>query len=288
MKKKSRSVLIISIILVLFSVSFFAKSRISLAATISGVRLAQFQEQITKIRAQIQEIKTLIEIKNLKKEIDEKEDLMEKVRMYGLTLHQTIPDIILQGLYPFKVVEESSTTTTATDTVATTTLAEASTTASSTEEVASEATTTELITTGGGLGEGIIPVPELEPEPEPEPPPVVCTSVPSGTITYSVSTKANPKMTQVVISPLDVEKFSSQAVRATIQETNDNPITNVSGTAFLDNVSIPFTLYLISGTETSGTWQGSWVNSDSYCKTYMMRITATSASGQSNVELSFK
>ncbi|MFA4998421.1 MAG: hypothetical protein WC514_00105 [Candidatus Paceibacterota bacterium] len=286
MEKKSRPVLVVSIILILFSVLFLTKDQISLAATVSGAKLLQLQEQIAKIRIQIEEIKIGIEIKSLKKEIAEKEDLMERVRMYGLTLHQTIPDIILDGLYPFKVAEELATTT-ATTTEATTTSAEATTTASTTEEVASGATTTEIVTTGGGLGEDTTPV-VSEPEPEPEPPPVICNPVASGTRTYSVSTKANPKMTQVVINPLDVAKFSSQTVRVSIQETNEASITEVSGIAFLDNNSFPFSFSLVSGTDINGTWQGSWTNLDTYCNTYMLRITATSASGESSVELAFK
>lgn len=288
MKKKFRPVLVVSIILVLLSVSFFAKSQISLAATISGVRLAQLQEQITKIRAQIEEIKISIEIKNLKKEIAEKEELMEKVRMYGLTLHQTIPDIILKGLYPFKIAEESATTT-ATTTDAETTLAEATTTASSTEGAAdSGTTTTEVVTTGGGLGGDTTPASVPEPEPEPEPPAVVCSPVASGARTYTGTTKTNPKITQVRIDPLDVQKFAYQTVSVSIQDMNENSVTEVSGTAITDNNTFPFSLSLISGTDINGTWQGSWLNLDTYCQNYMLIIVATSASGQSRVELAFK
>ncbi len=250
--------------------------------------MAQFQEQITKIRSQIEEIKILIEIKDLKKEIAEKESLMEKVRMYGLTLHQTIPDIILKGLYPFKVAEESATTT-ATTTDATTTSAETiAGEASSTEGVAagSEATTTEIVTAGGGFGEGATPA--SAPDPEPEPPPAVCNPVASGVRTYTGTTKTNPKITQVRIDPLDVQKFAYQTVSVNIQDMNENSVTEVSGTAITDNNSFPFSLSLVSGTDINGTWQGSWLNLDTYCQIYMLKIIATSESGQSKVEIAFK
>jgi type II secretion system protein G len=110
----------------------------------------------------------------------------------------------------------------------------------------------------------------------------------SGAQTYSVSTKDNPKITQVVIDPLDVQKFATQTVSVKIQETNEKPITEVTGKALTDNSTYPFSLSLINGTSTDGTWQGSWYNQDSYCQNYMLIINATSESGTSKVELTFR
>ena len=110
----------------------------------------------------------------------------------------------------------------------------------------------------------------------------------SGEQPYAVSTKDNPRITQVVLNPLDVNKFASQTVSVKIQETNEKPITEVTGKALTDSMSFPFTLSLIDGTDTNGTWQGSWFNEDSYCQNYMLIITATSESGQSKVELAFR
>jgi len=142
------------------------------------------------------------------------------------------------------------------------------------------------------------PEPEPEPESEPELPPeeeatpsepIVCDPpLASGEQTFSVTTPDNPRMTQVVINPLDVDKFASQTVSVEIQETAGYPITEVTGQARTNNISFPFSLSLISGTDIDGTWQGSWYNEDEYCQNYMLIITATSQSGTSEVELAFR
>ena len=160
--------------------------------------------------------------------------------------------------------------------------------------VASSGTTLIAFEAAPPPGEGEEPPPP-PPEEEPPPPPpgegekIVCDPpVAPGVQTYAVSTKDNPKITQVVINPLDVQKYASSTVSVKIQETNEKPITEVTGKALTDSMSFPFPLSLIDGTNTNGTWQGSWFNEDSYCQNYMLIITATSESGQSKVELTFK
>ncbi len=139
---------------------------------------------------------------------------------------------------------------------------------------------------GEGGEEG---TPGPTPGPAPGPGPVQCDPpLASGEQTYAVSTKDNPKITQVVINPLNVNKFASQTVSAKIQETNGKPITGVTGKALTNNMSFPFSLSLVNGTSTDGTWQGSWFNQDTYCQNYMLIITATSESGTSKVELAFR
>jgi len=134
-----------------------------------------------------------------------------------------------------------------------------------------------------------VPPPEEEVPPPGEGEPIVCDPpLAPGAQTYAVSTKDNPKITQVVIEPLDVNKFASQTVSVKIQETNEKPITEVTGKALTDSMSFPFPLSLIDGTNTNGTWQGSWFNEDTYCQNYMLIVTATSESGTSKVELTFK
>lgn len=142
------------------------------------------------------------------------------------------------------------------------------------------------------------PEPEPEPESEPELPPeeeatpsepIVCDPpLASGEQTFSVTTPDNPRMTQVVINPFDVDKFASQTVSVEIQETAGYPIFEVTGQAQTDSMSFPFSLSLISGTDIDGTWQGSWYNEDEYCQNYMLIITATGQSGTSIVELAFR
>lgn len=113
-------------------------------------------------------------------------------------------------------------------------------------------------------------------------------AIASGAQTYTVTTKDNPRTTQVVIDPLDVQKNATQTASVKIQETNGKPIAQVTGEAITDSKSFDFSLSLIDGTDTNGTWQGSWLNQDTYCQNYMLIITATSESGQSNVDLAFR
>jgi len=119
--------------------------------------------------------------------------------------------------------------------------------------------------------------------------PEVCSdSVPSGKQVYFVRTQNQPQIMQIDINPLDVEFGKTQTVTVKIRDTNNNPITQVTGKALLDNGTQSFSLILIDGTDLNGTWEGSWVLQDTYCTTYMLIITATSATGTSKVELAFK
>ena len=114
---------------------------------------------------------------------------------------------------------------------------------------------------------------------------LACGSLASGLQTYFVRTSTMPQIMQVDVNPLDVQSGASQTVSVKIRDTNNNPITAVSGTVNIDTTSANFTLTLSAGTDVNGTWQGSWTRSGTICTTYNMRIQATSASGQSTVDL---
>jgi LysM repeat protein len=132
------------------------------------------------------------------------------------------------------------------------------------------------------------PSPPSPPPPPPSPPPPSCQGqYPSGAQTYTGTTKTLPKIYQIVVDPLDVEYLASQTVKTSVK-ANGNPITSVSGSAITDSKTVNFTLNLISGSETDGVWQGSWVLQDSICQNYQIAITATSDSGTSKVVLTFK
>ncbi len=92
----------------------------------------------------------------------------------------------------------------------------------------------------------------------------------------------------MVINPLDVNKYAWQEVKTSIRETEGQPITEVAGEVRTNEMSFPFSLSLIEGTDIDGTWQGFWYNKDEYCQNYMLITTATSESGQSKVELAFR
>jgi len=110
----------------------------------------------------------------------------------------------------------------------------------------------------------------------------------SGKQTYYVRTQNQPQIMQIDIDPLDAKIGETQTVTAKIRDTNGNPITSVTGTAKTDNGSFSFFLSLVEGTDLNGTWQGSWVLEDTNCLTFMLTITAESASGQSKVDLAFR
>ncbi len=145
---------------------------------------------------------------------------------------------------------------------------------------------------GGLASAGTSTLIAFEPPPPPPPPGeelIVCDPpILPGEHSLSISTKNNPKMKKVFINPLNVNKFASSTVSVEIWETAGQPITEVKGEAQTNNMSFPFSLELDKGSDTNGTWQGSWHNEDEYCQNYMLIITATSASGSSKVELSFK
>jgi hypothetical protein len=179
------------------------------------------------------------------------------------TIRQKVEDIIFNGLYSFNNSQEP-------------------TPKAATSSVITKATTTiTTATTTAGL-------PGATNTPKSGSKSITCSPVPSGAQTYNVSTKDNPKITQVIINPLDVKKLARQTVNVNIQELNNKQITVVSGVAVTDNKSVTFSLSLISGTNTNGTWQGSWLNQDSYCHNYKLSITAKSESDQSSVVLTFK
>ena len=151
----------------------------------------------------------------------------------------------------------------------------------------SEATTTQATTTQPTSTE--ITLPPSPPPPPPSGPPLSCQDqYASGAQTYSVTTKSIPTIYQIVVDPLNVNYSASQTVNASVRDTNGNPITSVSGSAITDTKSVNFTLTRVSGTETDGVWQGTWVLKDSICQNFQVSVSATSQSGTSNVVLTFK
>ncbi len=110
----------------------------------------------------------------------------------------------------------------------------------------------------------------------------------SGKRSYYVSTQSQPQIMQIDIDPLDVKLGATQIVTVKIRDTNENPITLVSSTGYTDSSSVTFSLSLIAGSQTNGTWEGSWSPQDIFCDNYQVGITATSASGQSRVVLTFR
>lgn len=114
------------------------------------------------------------------------------------------------------------------------------------------------------------------------------TSVTSGSQIYFVRTPNMPQIMRIDIDELSVSLGDTQTVEVQIRDTGGNPITTVLGTILSDNGSTNFALSLVGEDDTNGWWSGSWSPNDTLCSIYSMSITATSASGESNVNLSFR
>lgn len=159
----------------------------------------------------------------------------------------------------------------------------------------------------GGIASGTGTLIAFEPQPPPEngeeeeeeeeylPPeggqPIVCSppfpEAMKGEQVYSVSgSSANPKITKVTIDPLDVNKFAYQTVIVSASDTAGNDITSLTGEAFTDNTSFVFELE--RNEEDNNIWQGQWYNEDEWCNNYQLAIRAVSASGSSEVVLTFR
>jgi len=119
--------------------------------------------------------------------------------------------------------------------------------------------------------------------------PEECSSpIASGSQIYFVRTQNMPQIMRIDIDELSIGFGDIQTVSAQIRDTNSNSITSVSGTILSDNGSSNFILSLVGEDDMNGNWQGSWSPTDTLCTIYSMIITATSASGESNVTLSFR
>jgi len=117
---------------------------------------------------------------------------------------------------------------------------------------------------------------------------ILCRPLASGKQTYTATTASIPKITKLTFDPHDIQTGGTQVVTVEINDANGNPITTVSGTAKMDNSSAQFFLSLVAGTDTDGTWEGSWSPQDTLCTIHQLTIIATSDSGTSTVDASFR
>ena len=114
--------------------------------------------------------------------------------------------------------------------------------------------------------------PFLSPTPKPTPKPI-----PSGKQVYNLSHGENvkgPKMSQVIIDPLDPSAGITQVV--TIKIAHTSPVTSVKATLETDNTDKTYTFERIAGSNTDGTWQASWIIEDSYDYTYYLSFKLAS------------
>lgn len=79
-----------------------------------------------------------------------------------------------------------------------------------------------------------------------------------------------PKMNQVDIEPHDPKKGQKQTV--TVKYTHTSPIQQVSLQLFSDNKSETFPMTKSEGTDTNGTWTGTWTVNDTVLYRYDLRL----------------
>lgn len=118
------------------------------------------------------------------------------------------------------------------------------------------------------------------PSPSPLPTP---RPIPHGEIGFSVgqSDKTVPQFGKGSLNPYDPELNSTQTISVAVKF--ESPISSVTATVTTDNqTSDPIPLSLVSGTYQDGTWQGSWVVTDSYLFTYSLVLEANSQDHRQN------
>jgi len=101
--------------------------------------------------------------------------------------------------------------------------------------------------------------------------------LPTGKQVYNFSHGENvtgPKPTKVTINPLDPNKLFSQTLEVII--VHDKPVSIAKITVNTDNESIEHNLELVKGTDTNGTWKGSWKITDTYNQTYSLKFNLES------------
>lgn len=126
----------------------------------------------------------------------------------------------------------------------------------------------------------------LSPSPTPKSSPK---PIPSGKQTYYLSHGKNvkgPKISQVIVDPLDPSVGKTQVVTVKIAHTS--PVINVKATLETDNMNKTYTFKHIAGSNTDGTWQTSWIIEDSYDYTYYLSFRLTSEADTFEGGLTFR
>lgn len=105
--------------------------------------------------------------------------------------------------------------------------------------------------------------------------------------TVSQSDKNVPQFGKGTINPYDPAKNANQTV--TIGVKFGKPVTSVSAILKTDKkTSKPITFTLVSGTNTDGTWQGSWKMNDTYFYTYSLSLEAVSEENIGSITITLR
>jgi len=127
-----------------------------------------------------------------------------------------------------------------------------------------------------------LPTGVATPTPTPKP-----TPRPIGTgkqeFNVSMSEKTWPKMSKVVMDPIDPSLLQKQTISVELNDTA--PVTSVTATLKLNDKTKVLNLALVEGTSLKGRWEGSWTASGGYDEYYHLLIEAVSATGKSHIEM---
>lgn len=107
---------------------------------------------------------------------------------------------------------------------------------------------------------GTAPMSRVRPTPNPY-------KLPRGAQSYTITSGKDvkgPKITNVVIDPLDPKNGTKQTFKVTVE----SPVTSAAVTVHTDNKETNVDLKLVSGDSTKGVYQGSWIVDDSYDYVY--------------------
>lgn len=117
------------------------------------------------------------------------------------------------------------------------------------------------------------------------PTPIVA-PVAKGKQLYYIRTKDKPELMSAEFDPLDALKGKEQKI--TVTAKNDNPIDEITLTFSRDGKKYPVSMKLTEGTNTSGTWVGSWKAEGTYERDYVAVIEGKSGGQKSKVEVTFR
>jgi hypothetical protein len=122
------------------------------------------------------------------------------------------------------------------------------------------------------------------PTPSPTPRPIA-----QGVQIYNMShgpLMTGPKISEVKIDPFDPKMGQKQTV--TVQIKHGSPITSVKARLDSDNKKTEYVFNKIEGSDTDGTWQGSWDTTDTHDYTYYLYFDLQSATGEFKGGLTFR
>ena len=129
------------------------------------------------------------------------------------------------------------------------------------------------------------PTPTLPPLPPGAPTPTPTAPPGAGTGTYFFSHNDTPQFMRADLTPEIPRSGQSQSAVVTARDTTPgtpSPITTVTATVMTDSESRQYPLTLTSGTNTNGTWTGSWTITGTINTVFEIRFTAINQNGGSS------